>query len=354
MSLLFSPLTIKTVTFKNRIVLSPMCQYSAHDGFANDWHLVHLGSRAIGGAALVIVEATAVTPEGRITPQDLGIWKDEHIIDLKRITEFIEAYGAVPGIQLAHAGRKASHHTPWDGGQALTSAEGAWETIAPSAIAYKEGEQPPAAMTTDDINNLIIDFRKAAERALHAGFKVLELHAAHGYLLHEFLSPISNNRNDDYGGSFENRIRLLLQITEAIQSVWPTEFPLFVRISASDWVEGGWAIEDSVELAKVLKLKGVDLIDCSSGGNASGAKIKVEPMYQVPFAEKIKKDTEIMTGAVGFITTAEQAEDIIASGRADLVFLARQLLRDPYFPLHAANELGADVIWPVQYERAKI
>lgn len=354
MSQLFSPVSIKNITFKNRIVVSPMCQYSAHDGFANDWHLVHLGSRAIGGAALVIVEATAVTPDGRITPQDLGIWKDEHITGLKRITEFLEDYGAVPGIQLAHAGRKASHHTPWDGGQELTAAEGAWQTIAPSAIAYKDGETLPAAMSTNDVRKLVTDFKTAAERALHAGFKVLEIHAAHGYLLHEFLSPLSNKRTDEYGGSFENRIRVLIEVTVAIKSVWPETLPLFVRISASDWVEGGWTVGDSVDLARELKLQGVHLIDCSSGGNAHAAKIKVEPMYQVPFAEKIKNEAEIMTGAVGLITSAQQAEEVIASGKADLVFLARQLLRDPYFPLHAAKELGVDVAWPVQYQRAKI
>jgi 2,4-dienoyl-CoA reductase-like NADH-dependent reductase (Old Yellow Enzyme family) len=353
MAQLFQPLTIRTVTLKNRIVVSPMCQYSAHDGFANDWHLVHLGSRVIGGAGLIIVEATAVTPEGRITPQDIGIWKDEHIIDLKRITEFMEAYGCVPGIQLAHAGRKASRHTPWDGGAELVEEEGSWTTVAPSPIAFKEGEQLPKELTTDEINNLILDFRKAAERALHAGFKVLEIHAAHGYLLHEFLSPLSNKRTDEYGGSFQNRIRLLVEVTEAIRDIWPEEYPLFVRISATDWTEGGWTIEESISLANELKKRGVDLIDCSSGGNVPAAKIKLGPLYQVPFAERLKKEADIMTGAVGLITTALEAEKIIANAHADLVFIGRESLRDPYFPLHAAKELGVDITWPVQYERAK-
>lgn len=353
MALLFEPIKIRGIELKNRITVSPMCEYSSIDGFANDWHLVHLGSRAVGGAALIFTEATAVSPEGRITPDDLGIWKDEHIEFLKRITTFLEAHGAVPGIQLAHAGRKASHSSPWKGGRALQKDEGAWETLAPSAIAYKDGEPLPKEMSKDDINNLISDFSTAAERGLKAGFKVFEIHAAHGYLINEFLSPISNHRQDEYGGSFENRIKILLEIIAAVRKIIKAELPLFVRISASDWVDGGWTIEDSVQLATVLKTKEVDLIDCSSGGNSLAQKIRVEPLYQVPFAEKIKKESGMLTGAVGLITTAKEAEQILYAGQADIIILARQLLRDPYFPLHAARELGVDETWPVQYERAK-
>ncbi|HEV7621097.1 MAG TPA: NADH:flavin oxidoreductase/NADH oxidase, partial [Flavisolibacter sp.] len=311
------------------------------------------GSHTVGGAGLIITEATAVSPEGRITHKDLGIWKDEHIEELRRITTFIEAQGSVPGMQLAHAGRKASHHEPWKGGHALKPEEGAWITKAPSKIAYKEGEPEPGELTKSEIQKVINDFAAAAERARKAGFKLLELHGAHGYLLHEFLSPISNTRTDEYGGSFENRTRILIEIIEAIKKLWPEEFPLFVRISATDWVEGGWLPDDSIALAKKLKSIGIDLIDCSTGGNSSRAKIPVGPMYQVPFAERIKKETGIMTGAVGLITTAQEAESILAHQQADLVILARQLLRDPYFPLHAAKELGVDIKWPDQYERAK-
>jgi len=353
MAILFEPLKIRGVEFKNRIVVSPMCEYSSTEGFANDWHFVHLGSRAVGGAGLIFTEAAAVSPEGRITLSDLGIWKDEHITELKRITKFIETQGTAPGIQLAHAGRKASHHVPWEGGASLKPAENAWETFAPSAIAFKEGEPLPKAMTKEDIAKTISDFKEAAIRAIKAGFKVIEIHAAHGYLINEFLSPLSNNRTDEYGGSFENRIRFLIEITEQIREVWKEEYPLFVRISAKDWVDGGWDEEDSVALAKVLKTKGVDLIDCSSGGNSHAQKIPVAPLYQVPFAEKIKREAGILTAAVGLITTAEEAEEILSTQKADLVVLARQILRDPYFPLHAAKLLGVDVKWPVQYERAK-
>jgi len=353
MALLFEPFTIRTVTLKNRIVVSPMCQYSAEDGYVNDWHMVHIGSRAVGGAGLIIMEATAVTPEGRITPRDLGLWSDEHIIDLKRITSFIEAYGSVPGIQLAHAGRKASHHTPWDGGEALSPEEGAWQTLAPSAIPFREGEPLPKAMSVEDIHNLVLDFRAAAQRALFAGFKVVEIHAAHGYLLHEFLSPLSNKRVDEYGGSFENRIRLLKEVVRAVRSVWPEEFPLFVRISATEWIDGGWNGDDSVALAHALQPEGVDLIDCSTGGNVTGVRIPLVPMYQVEFAERIKKETALLSGAVGLINTPSEAEKVLQDGRADLIFMGRQLLRDPYFPLHAAKELGVEVSWPVQYLRAK-
>jgi 2,4-dienoyl-CoA reductase-like NADH-dependent reductase (Old Yellow Enzyme family) len=353
MALLFEPLSIRSIQFKNRIVVSPMCEYSSEDGFANDWHLVHLGSRAVGGAGLVIAEATAVSPEGRITPDDLGIWKDAHIDFLKRITEFITTHGSVPGIQLAHAGRKASHSSPWKGNHPLKQEEGGWTTLAPSAIPFREGDPVPAAMSIEDIEQLKKDFIHATIRALQSGFKVIELHAAHGYLLNEFLSPLSNQRTDNYGGSFENRVRLLLEVVDAVRSVFSETLPLFVRISATEWVEGGWSIEDSVQLAKLLKDKEVDMIDCSSGGNTHSQKITVKPLYQVPFAEKIKKEAGIPTATVGMITTAEQCEEILQRGQADLVIMARQLLRDPYFPLHAANKLDADISWPVQYERAK-
>ncbi len=353
MALLFEPLSIRSIQFKNRIVVSPMCEYSSEDGFANDWHLVHLGSRAVGGAGLVIAEATAVSPEGRITPDDLGIWKDAHIDFLKRITSFITAQGSVPGIQLAHAGRKASHTSPWKGNRALTQEEGGWTTMAPSAIPFKEDDPLPEAMSIEDIEQLKKDFRDATIRALEAGFKVIELHAAHGYLLNEFLSPLSNHRTDSYGGSFENRVRLLLEVVEIVRSVFNEILPLFVRISAKEWVEGGWSIEDSVQLAKLFKDRAVDVIDCSSGGNTHNQKITVKPLYQVPFAEKIKKEAGMLTAAVGMITTAEQCEEILQRGQADLVIMARQLLRDPYFPLHAAKKLNTDMPWPVQYERAK-
>jgi len=354
MSSVFEPLNIRNITFKNRIVVSPMCQYSAIDGFANDWHLVHLGSRAVGGAGLIITEAAAVSPQGRISPGDLGIWKDEHIEFLKRITAFIEKQGAVAGIQLAHAGRKASHHTAWDGGKSLTENEGAWQTIAPSDIPFAPGEPVPDQMSLVQIRQCITDFATAAQRALDAGFKLIEIHAAHGYLINEFLSPISNKRTDEYGGSFNNRIRLLLEITEATRKVMGYNLPLFVRISATDWIEGGWTPEDSVALAKILKTASVDLIDCSSGGNSPLQKITTGPLYQLSFAEKIKKDANILTGAVGMITNAAEAEQIIKNKQADLVIIGRQFLRDPYFPLHAAKELGNEIKWPVQYERAKI
>ncbi len=353
MALVFESLTIRNIHLKNRIVVSPMCEYSSTDGFANDWHLVHLGSRAVGGAGLVLTEAAAVSPEGRITLNDLGIWKDEHIPFLQRINKFIEMQGSVPGIQLAHAGRKASHHRPWVGGKSLLPDEGAWQTLAPSAVAFTDGEPTPKEMDTADIRQFITDFTSAAERAIRAGFKVIEIHAAHGYLLNEFLSPLSNHRTDEYGGPFENRARLLIEITKAVRKVIGEELPLFVRISATDWVPGGFTDEDAVTLSMRLKNSGADLIDSSSGGNSPAQKIPVAPLYQVPFAEKIKRETGMLTGAVGLITTASEAEQILTSKQADLIFLARQLLRDPYFPLHAAKELGVDVQWPVQYERAK-
>ncbi|QJW90844.1 NADPH dehydrogenase NamA [Spirosoma taeanense] len=354
MSILFSPLTLRRIQLKNRIVVSPMCQYSSQDGFANDWHLVHLGSRAVGGAGLVITEATAVSPEGRITPDDLGIWSDEHIPGLQRITQFIRASSSVAGIQLAHAGRKASHRRPWDGGTAIApTEERGWQTVAPSALPFLETEPVPTALTSDGLEKVLADFQAAAIRSREAGFQVIEIHAAHGYLLHEFLSPLSNHRTDAYGGSFDNRIRLLLEVIERVQTVWPADLPLFVRISATDWTEGGWTADDSVALAAVLKTKRVDVVDCSTGGNVPRATIPVGPGYQVSFAERIKQETGMPTAAVGIITSAEQAESILANGQADLILLAREFLRDPYFPLHAAHQLGDDLAWPVQYERAK-
>jgi 2,4-dienoyl-CoA reductase-like NADH-dependent reductase (Old Yellow Enzyme family) len=353
MALLFEPSQIRNVQLKNRIVVSPMCQYSSEDGFANDWHLVHLGSHAVGGAGLVFTEATAVSPEGRISPGDLGIWKDEHIEMLKRITSFIENQGSVPGIQLAHAGRKASHQRPWEGGKALMTNESPWQTLAPSAIPFKEEEPLPKAMTKKDIQQFIADFKTAAVRATKAGFKIIEIHAAHGYLLNEFMSPLSNQRTDEYGGSLENRIRIVTEVIHAIREVWDDTLPLFIRISSTDWVEGGWSDEDSVKFALAIKNSGVDLIDCSSGGLSHQQIIPVAPLYQVSFAQKIKNESGLLTGAVGLITQAREAEQILETQQADLIFMARQLLRDPYFPLHAAKELGVDIAWPKQYERAK-
>lgn len=354
MANLFSPITIKETILKNRIVVSPMCEYSSEDGFASNWHLVHLGSRAVGGAGLIITEAAAVSPEGRISYGDLGIWKDEHIEKLKEINDFIHQQGGKTGIQLAHAGRKASHHKPWDGNkQILPNEANGWQTVAPSALAFTEDEMAPIALDNAGIEKVKVDFKAAAARALSAGFDVIEIHAAHGYLINQFLSPLSNIRTDEYGGSFENRIRFLLELVETVHEVWPENKLLFVRISATDWMEGGWTIEDSVALAKVLKTKGVDLIDCSSGGNSATAKYPVQPGYQVKFAEQVKREAEILTGAVGLITEPRQADEIISSGQADVVLLARQLLRDPYFALRAAHELGQDIKWPVQYERGK-
>lgn len=352
MSILLSPLTVRNVTLKNRIALSPMCQYTAKDGFANDWHLVHLGTRAVGGAGLIIAEATAVVPEGRISPGDLGLWSDEHIEGLKKITEFIHGQGSVAGIQLAHAGRKASCALPREGGKQLDLSSGGWITVAPSAIPFSPGERAPEMLGKAAIMQLITDFREAAVRARKAGFEVIEIHSAHGYLLQEFLSPISNHRTDEYGGSFENRTRLLLQVTEAVRSVWPDEYALFVRISSTDWTEGGWTLEESIGLAYLLKNAGVDLVDCSSGGNIFNAKIPTGPGYQVPFAGALRK-TGIMTGAVGQITSSNQAEEILREEKADLILMGRELLRNPYFPLQAAKELGEEIQWPGQYLRAK-
>jgi 2,4-dienoyl-CoA reductase-like NADH-dependent reductase (Old Yellow Enzyme family) len=353
MSKLFEPLKIRDVEFPNRVFVSPMCQYSSDEGSPTDWHFVHLGSRAVGGAGLVMVEATAVSPEGRITPWDSGIWSDEQARGFSKINRFIKKQGSVPGVQLAHAGRKASTSQPWNGGAPVQIEQGGWKPLAPSAIAFDEKYPVPREMTELDIESLVDSFVAAARRCADAGFEVVELHAAHGYLLHEFLSPLSNHRTDQYGGSLANRTRLPLRIASAVREVWPGGLPLFVRISASDWVEGGWDLPQSIELSRELKKIGVDLIDCSSGGMVPHAKIPVGPGFQVPFAEAIRREAGIKTGAVGMITDAHQAETIVSTGQADVVLLARQLLRDPYWPLHAAKELGAEVKWPKQYERAK-
>lgn len=353
MSKLLSPLTIKDITFKNRIAISPMCQYSAWDGYANNWHLVHYGSRAVGGAGLIIQEATGVSPEGRITPGDLGIYLDEHLENLTTITTFVKQHGGVPGIQLAHAGRKAGCSRPWDGGKQLPLNEGGWRTVAPSPIPFFPHDEKPEELDLSGIMKVVADFRSAAARALDAGFQVLEIHAAHGYLIHEFLSPITNQRKDSYGGTFENRIRLLIEIVMAVKTVWPSNMPLFVRISATDWVNGGWDIDEAVKLASKLKSEGVDLIDTSSGGLVPDAIIPFAPGYQVDFASRIRKETGILTGAVGLITSISQAEEILNADHADLILIARESLRNPYFGLTAGNELAEEVDWPVQYIRAK-
>jgi len=350
---LFEPFTLRGVTLRNRIGVSPMCQYSSTDGFANDWHLVHLGARAVGGAALVIAEATAVTPEGRISPRDLGLWRDEHVEMLRRITRFIREQGAVAGVQLGHAGRKASTEVPWRGGAPLSPDQGGWSPIvAPSALPFGSRSQTPEALDAAGIRRVVSAFRDAAHRALDAGFEVIELHGAHGYLLHQFLSPLANRRTDEYGGSFENRVRLALEVTDAVRSVWPESLPLFMRLSGTDWVDDGWDVEQSAELARLLGARGVDLIDCSSGGIVPGVRIPVGPGYQVALAERIRAVSGVPTAAVGLITSAQQADAVLRAGSADLVLLARKLLRDPYWPLHAARELGVEIEWPVQYQRA--
>jgi 2,4-dienoyl-CoA reductase-like NADH-dependent reductase (Old Yellow Enzyme family) len=351
---LFSPLQIREVTFRNRIGVSPMCEYSSVDGFANDWHFVHLGSRAVGGAGMVMTEASAVLPEGRITPADLGIWKDDHIPILARIFRFIEEQGAIPGMQLAHAGRKGSSDVPWNGGAALEESEQGWRPIfAPSRIPFSPKTPVPEPLDKAGIARVVQAFADAAKRAREAGAKVVEIHAAHGYLLHEFLSPLSNTRTDCYGGSFENRTRILREVVHAIRGVWPPNLPLFVRISASGWVAGGWSIDDSVALAKQLVPLGVDLIDCSSGGAVPNVSIPAGPGYQVPFAERVRKEAGMATAAVGMITEPEQADQVIRTRQADMVFLARELLRDPYWPLRAADQLRQNGPWPKQYLRAK-
>jgi len=350
---LFDPLEIRGVKFGNRVFVSPMCQYSGENGFANDWHFVHLGSRAVGGAGLILAEATAVLPEGRISPQDLGIWNDGHIEMLSRIVGFIHEQGSIAGMQLAHAGRKASTSRPWEGHDAVPESEGGWtKVVAPSALKFSDTYPMPQALTRAGIQEVVAAFAAAARRACQAGFRVVEIHAAHGYLIHEFLSPLSNQREDEYGGSFENRTRLCREVVNAVRSAWPKELPLFVRISATDWTEGGWDIDQSITLARELKEIGVDFIDCSSGGNVPHAKIPVGAGYQAVFAERIRRETGIMTGAVGMITDPAQAEHIIQTGQADAVIMAREFLRDPYFPLRAALELDQPIAWPVQYLRA--
>ena len=352
---LFEPLRIRGVEFAHRILVSPMCQYSCLDGLAQEWHLVHLGSRAVGRAAAVIAEATAVTADGRISPVDLGLWTDAHAEPLERIFAFIAQQGAIPGIQLAHAGRKASTAEPWKGGKPLTPQQGGWMPIfAPSAIAFADGYQVPQALSEAQIRTVVQAFADAARRAREAGAKLIEIHAAHGYLLNSFLSPLSNRRTDSYGGTFSNRTRILCEVVTAVRKSWPEQYPLFIRISATDWSEGGWTVEDSVALAKILAPLGVDLFDCSSGGNVSGARIPLGPGYQVGFAERIRRHAGMLTGAVGMITDPAQADQIVRTGQADLVFLARQFLREPYWPLIAARALGQDIQWPVQYERAKL
>ena len=353
MSQLFSVLKLRNIEFKNRIFVSPMCQYSSEDGLPSDWHLVHLGSRAVGGAAMVMVEATAVSPQGRISPSDSGIWSNKHTQAFKAIASFIKAQGSVPAIQLAHAGRKASTDVPWKGGKPLSQEEGGWQPFGPSPLPFSDKHPVPREMTGEDIKEVIGQFREAAVRAHLAGFEVVEVHDAHGYLLHEFLSPLSNRRTDEYGGSMENRMRFPLEVVKAVRGVWPDGQPLFVRISSTDWVEGGWDLAGSIEYAVRLKEIGVDLIDCSSGGTAANAKVPMGPGYQVPFASAIRSEVGIATGAVGLITEPVQAEEIVGSGGADAVFLGRELLRNPYWPLHAARELGVDLSWPSQYQGAK-
>ncbi|HUQ31642.1 MAG TPA: NADH:flavin oxidoreductase/NADH oxidase [Pyrinomonadaceae bacterium] len=352
MSELFSVFTLRGLEFRNRVFVSPMCQYSSTNGMPNNWHMVHLGSRAVGGAGLVMVEATAVSPEGRISPGDMGLWSDAHAQAFKPITAFIKSQGAAPAIQLAHAGRKASTDVPWRGGGPLTENEGGWQTLAPSPVAFAEGHPVPRELSHADIGEVVKQFEDAARRSLDSGFEVIEIHMAHGYLLHEFLSPLSNLRKDEYGGSFEGRVRFPLEVAVALRRVWPAQLPLMVRISATDWVEGGWDIADSIKFARLLKEAGVDLVDCSSGGIITGVKIPVGPGYQTPFAASIRRETGIATGAVGMITEAAQANEIIKNGDADAVFLARAMLRDPYWALHAAKALGAEVRGPVQYGRA--
>ncbi len=352
MANLFDPLSIRGITLPNRIVVSPMCEYSSEDGFANDWHLVHLGSRAVGGAGLIFTEATAVTPEGRISPEDLGIWSDEHIEFLARIVRFLKIQGTVPGMQLAHAGRKGSTYKPGRGNGAVLPKDGGWVPVAPSALAYSENYAMPRALSKEEIRGVVDAFVQGARRALEAGFRVIEIHGAHGYLVHEFLSPLSNRRTDEYGGSFENRTRLAREIVIAIRNVMPEQLPLFIRISATDWAEGGWDVDQSVELAKQLAPLGVDLVDCSSAGLTQDQKIVAGPGFQVPFSERIRRDAKVMTSTVGLIETKEQVAEILANSKSDLVFMAREFLRDPYWPLRAARELKQTVSWPVQYLRA--
>jgi 2,4-dienoyl-CoA reductase-like NADH-dependent reductase (Old Yellow Enzyme family) len=353
MSKLFSPLNLRSITFRNRIFVSPMCQYSSNVGLPTDWHLVHLGSRAVGGAGLVLVEATAVSPEGRISPDDSGIWSDAHAEAFMPITRFIKEQGAVAGIQLAHAGRKGSCSLPWLGGSPLGAEECGWQLLGPSAAPFDKGHPVPRIMTLGEMDEIEARFRSATRRALSAGFQMVELHMAHGYLLHEFLSPFVNHRDDNYGGSLENRLRFPLRVARAVRQEWPEELPLFVRISATDWMEGGWDVEQSVLLALQLKEIGVDLLACSSGFAVPDEPVPFGPGFQVPFAARVRAEVGIASGAVGVITEPFQAEQIVAIGQADAVFLGRQMLRDPYWPLHAAKALHAEADWPKQYLRAK-
>lgn len=353
MSRLFSPLTLRSVTFRNRIFVSPMCQYSSREGMPTDWHMVHLGSRAVGGAGLVMVEATAVSPEGRISPDDSGLWSDEHARAFLPITRFMREQGAVAGIQLAHAGRKGSCELPWRGGGPLGPDECGWQPLAPSSLPFDQGHPVPRTLSAIDLDLVEEQFRLAARRALAAGFQVVEIHMAHGYLLHEFLSPLVNHRDDEYGGSLENRMRFPLRVTRAVRGEWPEELPLFVRISATDWVEGGWDIEQSVALARELKGLGVDLMDCSSGFVVPDEPVPFGPGFQVPFAARVRNEAGIATGAVGYIVDPAQAEQILATGQADAVLLGREMLRDPYWPLHAAARLRSEISWPDQYLRAQ-
>ncbi len=353
MSRLFTEFPLRNLKFKNRIFVSPMCQYSCVDGVPGEWHLVHLGSRAVGGAALVMAEATAVSAEGRISPRDTGIWSPDQVMAFKRITTFIIDHGAVPGIQLAHAGRKASTRPPWEGGGPLKENEGPWQTLAPSPLPFDANYPSPREMSEQDMETVILQFSDAANHALQAGFQVAEIHMAHGYLLHQFLSPFSNKRTDSYGTDFNGRIKFPLQVAEAVRKVWPAKWAVFVRISCTDWVEGGWDLNQSIELANQLKNLGIDLIDCSSGGILPAVKIPAYPGYQTTFAAEIRRQVDIKTGAVGLITSPQQAEHIITTGQADAVFLAREMLRHPYWPLHAGWTLGVDIPWPNQYKRAK-
>ena len=349
---LLTPFRQRGLTLRNRIVVSPMCQYSSEDGLANDWHFVHLGSRAVGGAGLVVLEATAVTAEGRISARDLGLWDDAHVEGIARCVRFMADQGVPAGVQLGHAGRKASTRPPWEGGRVVTPENGGWRPVAPSAVPFRDGDPLPHALTGDDVRGVVHAFVAATHRAVAAGLRVIELHAAHGYLLHQFLSPLSNQRTDRYGGGFENRVRLLLEVTDAVRAVWPEEHPLWVRVSATDWADGGWDLEQTIALARLLAERGVDLVDCSTGGLVPGVTIPVGPGYQVEFADRVRADAGIATGAVGLITTPEQADAIVRAGQADVVLLARQLLRDPYWPLKAGKVLGGGGKWPVQYERA--
>jgi 2,4-dienoyl-CoA reductase-like NADH-dependent reductase (Old Yellow Enzyme family) len=351
MPTLFESFTSRGLTLPHRIVVSPMCEYSSDDGFASDWHLVHLGSRAVGGAALVMTEATAVTADGRISPHDLGIYKDAHVEMLQRIVRFVHSQGSAAGMQLAHAGRKGSTARPWEGGSKISAEHGGWTPVAPSAIPFADNYPMPRALETPDIEGVVDAFRDGAIRARNAGFDIIEIHGAHGYLIHEFLSPLSNTRTDNYGGSFDNRVRLCLEVVDAVREVWPERSPVWLRISSTDWVEGGWDVDQSVELARRVHARGVDLVDCSSGGLAMHQQITPGPGYQVPFSERIKREANVPTGAVGLITTAKQAEEIVRNGQADVIIIARELLRDPYLPLHWAQELGTKLSWPSQYLR---